>query len=83
MEASQPAYLAGPIGETVSSCVHMQKFQPDCQDRNWTRVKNETRAHCLDKEHMSNSDIFILVAGMKYSYGKIFIPPTEISPVHQ
>ena len=67
----------------LSSCVHMEKFQPANGDRNWTRVKNETRAHCLDKQRMSNSDIFISVAGMECSYGKIFIPPTEISPVHQ
>ena len=32
---------------------------------------------------MSNSDIFVSVAGMECSYGEIFIPPTEISPLHQ
>ena len=71
MEASQPAYRAGPVGETVLSCVHMEKFQPACRDRNLTCVKNETRAHCLETQRMSNSDIFVSVAGMECSYGKI------------
>ena len=39
MEARQPPYPAG----------RLEKFPPSCRDRNWTRVKNETRAHCLDK----------------------------------
>ena len=60
----------------------MEKFQPACRDRNLTRVKNETRAHCLEMQRMSNSDIFVPVAGMECSYGEIFIPPTEISPLH-
>ena len=83
MEASQPAYRAGPVGETVFILFHMAKFQPACRDRNLTRVKNETRAHCLETQRMSNSNIFVSVAGMECSYGEIFIPPTEISPLHQ
>ena len=60
-----------------------EKFQPACRDRNLTRVKNETCAHCSETQRMSNSDIFVSVAGMECSYGKISIPPTEISPLHQ
>ena len=59
----------------------MKKFQPPCHDRNWTRVTKETRAYCLDKQSMSNSDTFVSVAGIdriQCSHGKIFIPPTEI-----
>ena len=61
----------------------MDKFQPAYRDRNLTRVKNETCALCLGKQRMSNSDIFVSVAGMECSYGEIFIPPTEISPLHK
>ena len=70
MEESQPAYPAGPIGETVFTCIHMVKFQSACRDRNWTHVKNETRAHCLVKQRMGSIDIFVSVARMECSYGK-------------
>ena len=83
MEASQPAYRAGPVGETTFILSSYGEIPARLPRQNWTRVKNETRAHCLDKQRMSNSDIFISVAGMECSYGEIFIPPTEISPVHQ
>ena len=50
----------GPLGLTIFIlCVRIEKFQPTCRDRNWTRVKNETRAHCLAKWRMSNSDVFV------------------------
>ena len=64
MEASQPAYRAGPVGETVSS---MGKFQLARHDENWIRVKNETRPHCLNKQRISNSDSFISIAEMECS----------------
>ena len=83
MEASQPAYRAGPVGETVFILCSYGEIPAACRDRNLTRVKNETRAHCLETQRMSNSDIFVSVAGMECSYGEIFIPPTEISPLHQ
>ena len=84
MEASQPAYRAGPVGETVFIlCSYGEIPARLPRDRNLTRVKNETRAHCLETQRMSNSDIFVSVAGMECSYGEIFVPPTEISPVHQ
>ena len=51
---------------------------PSSQDRNLTRIKNETPTHSLDKQCMGNSNIFILVTGMEFSYGGNFI-----SPIHQ
>lgn len=40
-----------------------------------------TSTHCLNKRCMSSKDIFVSVVEMKYSYGRIFIPLPEISPV--
>ena len=40
---------AGPVDEIVFILCSMEKFKPACRDRNCTRVKTETRAHCLDK----------------------------------
>ena len=52
----------------------MKIFQPACRDRNWICVKNETCAHCLDKQCMSNSDIFVSVAGMECSSMSVITP---------
>ena len=81
----EPARLPGWPGRRDSfHLVFIWRIsKPACRDRNLTRVKNETRAHCLEMQRMSNSDIFVSVAGMECSYGEIFIPPTEISPLHQ
>ena len=51
---------------------------PSSQDRNLTRIKNETPTHSLDKQCMGNSNIFILVTGMEFSYGG-----NLILPIHQ
>ena len=51
----------------------MENFQPACGDRNWIHAINETRVHCLDKQRMSNVDVFISVVEMHCSSGKSFI----------
>ena len=48
----------------------MEKFQPVCRDRNWTRVKNETCAHCFDTQRMNTIDIFVSEAGWIFHVGK-------------
>ena len=83
MEASQPAYRAGPVDETTFILCSYGEIPARLPRQKLDTCQKETRAHCLDKQRMSNSDIFISVAGMECSYGKIFIPLTEISPVHQ
>ena len=30
---------ASSIGKTLSTCVHKEKLQPTCRERNWIRVK--------------------------------------------
>ena len=83
MEASQPAYRAGPVGETVFILCSYGEIPARLPRQKFDTCQNETRAHCLETQRMSNSDIFVSVVGMECSYGKIFIPPTEISPLHQ
>ena len=81
----EPARLLGWPGRRDS--FHLvfiwRNSPPACRDRNLTRAQNEAPAHCLETQRMSNSDSFVSVAAMECSYGKIFILPTEISPLHQ
>ena len=80
MEASQPAYRASPVGETVFSLCSYGEIPARFRRQKFDTCQNKTRAHCLEPQRMSNGDIFVSVAGMECSYGKIFIPPPEISP---
>ena len=57
------------MGEDVDELgpVHMEASKPTSRDKNWARVENETPAHCLDKQPMSNIDVFVSAARMECS----------------
>ena len=78
MEASQPAYRAGPLSELISHSVHMAKSIPPAglelvlQHRWWDSFE------CPE---VRSRDVFLFAGGLECSYGKILISPSGIPAV--